>query len=135
MIQIEREKLEKVLAALEDHDSWHGDKTQQAITIIKDVLAQPEQELVEWYSIEGETRRYGVGMVECAYAIGRDEVVHVVTHESVKDVAMKHLPTQHTWVGLTDEEIEASKPPLSNDAVVWELAVEWAQSQLKEKNT
>ena len=39
-----------------------------------------------------------------------------------------------TWVGLTDEEIEASKPPLSNDAVVWELAVEWAEAKLKEKN-
>ena len=39
------------------------------------------------------------------------------------------------WVGLTDEEIEASKPPLSNDAVVWELAVEWAEAKLKEKNT
>lgn len=38
------------------------------------------------------------------------------------------------WVGLTDEEIEASKPPLSNDAVVWELAVEWAQAKLMEKN-
>jgi len=42
---------------------------------------------------------------------------------------------QRTWVGLTDEEIEASKPPLSNDAVVWELAVEWAEAKLKEKNT
>ena len=39
------------------------------------------------------------------------------------------------WVGLTKEEIEASKPPLSNDAVVWELAVEWAEAKLKEKNT
>ena len=38
------------------------------------------------------------------------------------------------WVGLTDDEIEASKPPLSNDAVVWELAVEWAEAKLKEKN-
>jgi len=40
-----------------------------------------------------------------------------------------------TWVGLTEGEIEASKPPLSNDAVVWELAVEWAEAKLKEKNT
>jgi len=39
------------------------------------------------------------------------------------------------WVGLTDEEIEASKPTSSNDAVVWELAVEWAEAKLKEKNT
>jgi hypothetical protein len=44
-------------------------------------------------------------------------------------------PPQRTWVGLTDEEIEASKPTRSNDAVVWELAVEWAEAKLKEKNT
>jgi len=46
-----------------------------------------------------------------------------------------YVAPQRTWVGLTDEEIEASKPPLSNDAVVWELAVEWAEAKLKEKNT
>ena len=39
------------------------------------------------------------------------------------------------WVGLTEEEIHESKPPLSNDAVVWELAVEWAEAKLREKNT
>ena len=44
-------------------------------------------------------------------------------------------PSQRTWVGLTGEEIEASKPTRSNDAVVWELAVEWAEAKLKEKNT
>jgi hypothetical protein len=38
------------------------------------------------------------------------------------------------WVGLTDEEIEASKPTSSNDAVVWELAVEWAEAKLRSKN-
>jgi len=53
--------------------------------------------------------------------------------QSSVDKAVNGMARQ--WVGLTDEEIEASKPPLSNDAVVWELAVEWAQSQLKEKNT
>ena len=42
-------------------------------------------------------------------------------------------PPQRTWVGLTNEEIHESKPPLSNDAVVWELAVEWAEAKLKEK--
>jgi hypothetical protein len=39
------------------------------------------------------------------------------------------------WVGLTAEEIEASKPTSSNDAVVWELAVEWAEAKLRSKNT
>ena len=42
--------------------------------------------------------------------------------------------TKRTWVGLTDEELEASKPTRSNDAVVWELAVEWAEAKLKDKN-
>jgi hypothetical protein len=42
--------------------------------------------------------------------------------------------SKRTWVGLTDEEIEASKPTRSNDAVVWELAVEWAEAKLKDKN-
>ena len=45
-----------------------------------------------------------------------------------------YIPQKHEWVWLTDEEIEASKPPLSNDAVVWELAVEWAEAKLKKKN-
>jgi hypothetical protein len=45
------------------------------------------------------------------------------------------LYPKEEWVGLTDEEIEASKPTRSNDAVVWELAVEWAEAKLKEKNT
>jgi len=44
-------------------------------------------------------------------------------------------PDYREWVGLTDEEVEASKPTLSNDAVVWELAVEWAEAKLKELNT
>jgi len=38
------------------------------------------------------------------------------------------------WVGLTAEEIEASKPTSSNDAVVWELAVEWTEAKLRSKN-
>ena len=49
-------------------------------------------------------------------------------------LACSSLPPRRTWVGLTDEEIEASKPTSSNDAVVWELAVEWAEAKLKEKN-
>jgi len=49
-------------------------------------------------------------------------------------LALSSLPPKRTWVGLTDEEIEASKPTLSNDAVVWELAVEWAEAKLRSKN-
>lgn len=89
---------------------------------------------IDWYSIEGETRRYGVGMVECAYAVGRNEVVHVVTHESVKDIAMQHLPTpqQRTWVGLTQRDIDWCIADAEDDKVLLVLNV---QRILKEKNT
>ena len=95
--------------------------------------------MVDWYSVEGETRRYGVGMVECAYAIGRDEVVHVVTHESVKDIAMQHLPIQRTWVGLTDDEIIDVIHPLvmadmPDQATNYEIA-RAIEAKLKELNT
>jgi hypothetical protein len=73
---------------------------------IKEALAQPEQDV-------GITR----------YA---DISVGKIIHNS--------SPPPRTWVGLTGEEIEASKPFRSNDAVVWELAVEWAEAKLKEKN-
>ena len=46
--------------------------------------------------------------------------------KSVKEVVVKPI--------MTDEEIEASKPTSSNDAVVWELAVEWAETKLRSKN-
>jgi len=82
-------------------------KRKEAITAIKDSLAQPEQD---------------VGIIRYA-----DISVGKIIHNSP--------PPQRTWVGLTGEEIEASKPPRSNDAVVWELAVEWAEAKLKEKNT
>jgi hypothetical protein len=51
-----------------------------------------------------------------------------------KEPAWTPMYYKHGWVGLTGEEIEASKPTRSNDAVVWELAVEWAEAKLKEKN-
>lgn len=52
--------------------------------------------------------------------------------QMIKIKALHEAP--RPWVGLTSEEIEASKPTRSNDAVVWELAVEWAEAKLKEKN-
>ena len=100
---------------------------------------QEGKQMIDWYSVEGETRGYGVGMVECAYAIGRDEVVHVVTHESVKDIAMQHLPIQRTWVGLTDDEIIDVIHPLvmadmPDQATNYEIA-RAIEAKLKELNT
>ena len=91
-------------------------KIDEAITAIKEALAQPEQEPV------GKFAKF------------TDGIWRELTDGSAGVPLYKHL-SQRTWLGLTGEEIEASKPTRSNDAVVWELAVEWAEAKLKEKNT
>ena len=70
-------------------------------------------------------------------AIDKLREIEIELHrlKNALEMANKALDAKSEWVGLTDEEVEASKPPLSNDAVVWELAVEWAEAKLKEKNT
>lgn len=67
MIQIEREKLEKVLDALEveyrmyeaiDPETGAPYNMVEAITIIKDVLAQKDSEPVAWLSTDSIGERY-----------------------------------------------------------------------------
>jgi hypothetical protein len=90
---------------------WYGSGNQdpdEFMRLILSIVAQPEQPKVR----TGNCLRVGV----CA-------------SEGHK------IQPQRTWVGLTAEEIEASKPTRSNDAVVWELAVEWAEAKLKELNS
>jgi hypothetical protein len=99
----------------------------EAITAIKKALAQPEpnykKALEVWLNktewVQQTVKPHELGMHRAD-----------VLKQRVEDAS-----PQRTWVGLTDEEVEASKPTRSNDAVVWELAVEWAEAKLKEKNT
>ena len=94
---------------------------------------EPEQEPVTYDKTEMNCfvqELYDRKMCEGKH--GHYETMFHCVHQAIKRVAPP--APQRTWVGLTKEEIEASKPPLSNDAVVWELAVEWAEAKLKEKN-
>jgi hypothetical protein len=64
-----------------------------------------------------------------------EENVRLGLYKDAYDLSIKSDDLSiKSWVGLTDEEIEASKPTSSNDAVVWELAVEWAEAKLRSKN-
>ena len=58
-----------------------------------------------------------------------------------KDPAWTPMYYKHEWVGLTDEEKDG-KRVLENgllfntaEVQVWELAVQWVEAKLKEKNT
>ena len=74
------------------------DESVEAITALREALAkQAERDLVnksavDWYSLTGSTRKWGEGMVEAMFAIGNDDVVYVIAHESVKDIAFSYLP-------------------------------------------
>jgi hypothetical protein len=121
----------------------------EAITAIKEALAQPEQEPMtkagELRAMKTELWKQREQDGKCKYCTDGCPACDVRKLSEQERFALKHriaelegavigLQAQRTWVELTGEEIEASKPTRSNDAVVWELAVEWAEAKLKEKN-
>ena len=149
------EALKMALEALELHGKQYPHMVKgyclDAITTIKEALAQPEQEPVVWMYVNRSThetifQRHMRSFVDhgnwtetplyseplanhelncvCGAVWCGDEMVHL-PHKST--------PPQRTWVGLTDEEV--------ND-IVWSLPYEPSQehiraieAKLKEKNT
>jgi hypothetical protein len=139
-----KEALRLALEALGWTDEWRPQGLkEEAITAIKaaleakdgeckyctdgcpacDARKLPEQEPVAYINVEQRK-------LEWAKYMSWDTPTIV----NLPKIPLYTIPPQRTWVGLTDEELEASKPTRSNDAVVWELAVEWAEAKLKEKN-
>ena len=95
----------------------------EAITAIKEALAQPAQEPVAWVC-EG-----------CA-----SDEKHAIDYwqEDVDDISIGTLlyaaPPQRPWVDLTDEEIDEGNKQSWVTKQAWESAVWWASEKLKEKN-
>ena len=147
----EDEALRLALEAFNDLAAWndgeiggHMDEpysaeiARKAITAIKEALAQPEQEPVAYDKTEMNCfiqDLYDKKMQEGKH--GHYETMFHVVHQ-----AIKRVPPQRTWVGLTDEEIRkwwASENGLEDcdmckidDFVMVARAIE---AKLKEKNT
>ena len=122
-----KEALKLALEALETLMIERGSIYDQAITAIKEALAQPEQEPLEyWNAVEGwvkinEVREHfdSVGCGTIYKTAGEDRVPVYTT------------PPQRTWVGLTDEEVgDLSDFAYAND----EEFVRNVEKYLKEKN-
>ena len=95
---------------------------QQAITAIKEALAQPAQEPVAWMywqnCFNDDGTQTGPWVRQLSTTKPRDSVIY-------KDVtALYTAPPQRPLVGLTDDEIEKGR----------EQAMRWAEAALKEKN-
>jgi len=98
------------------HPRWV--KTENAITTLREALAQPEQEPVAW--------------------LKEDWTGGHLNYESVYEGAFaafpvyKHpLAAQRPWVGLTDEDMKDPKTHILN----FIYGARWAEAKLKERNT
>ena len=113
-------------------------QTEQAIISIKKALAKPEQEPVAWMNNK-DFEPIRVRIMQEAYELAdrNDSEGYNAIKVMCGDV-QRMLPSQRTWVGLTDEEIDQGLLR-SNHALqtagAWRDGVEWATKQLKEKNT
>ena len=73
----------------------------QAITAIKEALAQPEQEPVAWMYVNTDG--------EC------EQIEYGEPFDDPSTIPLYTTPPKHTWVGLTDEEVMVwTGPPTNN---------------------
>jgi hypothetical protein len=95
-------------------------KREQAITAIKEALAQPEQEPVAWryrWSVEG-------GNWVWNYA------TYIERQKDDRCEPLYTTPPQRTWVGLTDEEMQDLWDRYAHMEMMRAI-----EAKLKEKNT
>ena len=120
-----QEVLKLVLEALLHayHEDEAHPRTLEAITAIKEALAQPEQE--------------PVALPCCGYADSSaikwnpyNQVVHCHNCGQIYTT-----PPQRTWVGLTDDEIAQGWKESWVTEQAWQSAVWWAEDKLRNKNT
>ena len=108
-----------------DADQFEWEIADEAITAIKAVLAQPEQEPVAWAMLHDNGHYI--------------DAIHPDEHARVEGKYIHPLyttPPQRTWVGLTDDEILKFRDIVPNtlgyDLIEFAQAIE---AKLKEKNT
>ena len=109
------EALKLALEALEYHTAQTRPihQTSEAITAIKEALAQPEQEPMAWMDKDGDVLS-----------------ASVVSGKGLRNIPLYTTPPQRTWVGLTDEEKHAIRYSHMTSAEF----IEVIEAKLKQKN-
>ena len=154
-------KDEALKLALEAFDSMIGrkpERVEQAITAIKEALAQPEQEPVLWMMPDGKTAdkwalqfyrgQKGKPLYTTPPALTQPEqeplawistgpasMIHWTADKPAYGddwVPLYTTPPQRTWVGLTDEETETLIHRFKGDP--WTL-IEEVSARLEKRNT
>ena len=124
-----KEALKLALQALEDLPGFRAD-IDNAITAIKEALAQPAQEpvAIDWEHVARVQNAKLMAM--CDQPGGMDKLREVL-------LAAAPQPAQRTWVGLTEQELKSAywgymEVPTQNG---FEKTVKALETKLKEKNT
>ena len=99
----------------------------EALRAAADLLAQPEQEPVEW----------GVDWGKDGNSVS---IIKRLADGNIEVLAWEYAPhpPQRTWVALADKEIDQGLLRTNyafKTAEAWRDGVEWAMTQLREKNT
>ena len=114
-----------------DADQFEWGIADEAITAIKEALAQPEQEPVAWMFQHEETGRMNYvsndGIHTPTMFLGMNPRYAFVC-------PLYTTPPKREWVGLTDEEIEQGCKESWVTEQAWQSAVWWAEAKLKVKN-
>ena len=105
-------------------------QTNEAITAIKEALAQPEQEPVgKLQEATAERAWFTIAELNAWADKKLSENPHWVMPKDEPE--RDEPPPQREWVGLTDEEI----PDIYVEGTAFFHGVKWAEARLKEKNT
>ena len=107
------DELKLMLEALEEHH--YG----VAQIIIREALAQPEQEPVAYINVEQRKLEWAKYMTW-----------DTPTVVNLPKIPLYTSPPQRTWVGLTDEQMETTH--WSPD---FRAGAKWAEAKLEDKNT
>jgi hypothetical protein len=122
--------------AKKDRHEWDEDcpitnRWREAITAIKEALAQPEQEPAAWMYPD-DLKRF-----ETSEAYAEAYSIEMGSPTKGKTVPLYPTPPQRTWVGLAPKDFEKIEQlygnKVSNDFVLSDI-ISMTQAKLKEKN-
>jgi hypothetical protein len=119
-----KEELTKLL--MESYDQGVKDGLQTSLQLVKERLAQPEQEPVAWIERDMQCDDFDPDSVTCEKP--------TIAANGWEWVALYTTPPQRTWVGLTQKEVQEIHDTFHKRMGPQEFA-SMIEAKLKEKNT